>query len=103
MCIGVGLRKRDTSTWIEHALIAAFGSFVGGAVNASLGFAVVTAWFLAGYFVLVREVRDEARHREDGDWDTPSPQGVTPRIDQWGDLLGPVAVAVTYTLAWVLA
>ena len=97
------MRKRDTQTWIEHACIVAFGSFVVGAVNASLGFAVVASWVLAAYFVLVRETIDELGHKIDGDWDVPSPQGVTPRIDAWGDMLGPVAVAVTYALAWVLA
>ena len=94
--------KRDTQTWIEHACICAFGSFAVGAVNHSLGFAVLIAWVLAAYFVLVRETIDELGHKIDGDWDTPSTQGVTPRIDQWGDMLGPCAVAVTYTLAWVL-
>ena len=97
------MRKRDTQTWVEHACIVAFGSFVAGAVNASLGFAAITAWFLAAYFVFVREVLDEAAHKAEGDWDIASPQGVTPRIDQWGDLLGPCAVAVTYALAWVLS
>ena len=97
------MRKRDTQTWIEHAAIVAFGSFVVGAVNHSLGFAVVISWVFAAYFVFVRERLDEWNHKIDGDWDTPSAQGVTPRIDQWGDMLGPVAVAVTYTLAWVLA
>lgn len=64
--------------------------------------AVLMSGFFAAYFVLIREARDERAHKERGDWDTPSAQGVTPRIDQWGDLIGPVTVFVTFVAAGVL-
>lgn len=96
--------KRDTSTWAEHAAIATIGPFLVGFVNASLWLAVFAAWALLVYFVAIREYLDRKMHRARGDWDTPSATDhVTPRVDRWGDLVGPTTAAVAYTLAWWLA
>ena len=96
--------KRDTSTWFEHAAIATLGPFGVGFVNHSLGLAAFAACALLVYFVAIREYLDRKLHLARGDWDTPSSRdGVTPRVDRWGDLVGPTTAAVTYTLAWVLA
>ena len=98
------MRKRDTSTWVEHAAIATLGPFVVGVVNHSLGLAAFAATALLVYFIVIREHLDKKLHDVKGDWNTPSERdGVTPRVDRWGDLVGPATAAVTYTLAWVLA
>jgi len=99
-----GGMKRDTSTWAEHAAIATLGPFAVGLVNHSLGLVAFAAWALLAYFVGIREYLDRKMHLARGDWDTPSARdGVTPRVDRWGDLVGPVTAAVAYTLAWWLA
>ena len=43
-----------------------------------------------------REERDERAHKEASDWRTPDEHGVTPFIDKYGDLIGPIFNA----LAW---
>ena len=98
------MSRSDTSTWAEHAAIATIGPFVVGWVNGSLGLAAFAAVALLAYFVVIREYLDRKLHLARGDWDTPSATDhVTPRVDRWGDLVGPATAAVTYTLAWVLA
>ena len=98
------MSRSDTSTWAEHAAIATIGPFVVGWLNGSLGLAAFAACALLAYFVVIREYLDAKLHLARGDWDTPSATDhVTPRVDRWGDLVGPATAAVTYTLAWVLA
>lgn len=96
------LNSIQTTTWITHAIATAFVPFVLGIVFQSLLLSTLVATILAGYFVFVREPADEAKHRAIGNYDVPDAQGITPRIDQWGDVLGPISVAVTYWLALLL-
>ena len=98
------MSRSDTHTWVEHAAIATIGPFIVGLINGSLGLAAFSACFLLVYFVAIREYLDRKLHIAKGDWDTPSAHdGVTPRVDRWGDLVGPVTAAVTYVLAWILS
>ena len=94
--------KSDMRTWVEHALICVGASSLVGLVS-GLGAAAFASVMWALYFTFVREALDEKLHKLDGDWDTPSASGVTPRIDQWGDLIGPWTAAVTFVISWGLA
>ena len=99
------LQTRQTTTWITHALFTAVAPFLvswGMPEHIRPLFLACAANIILGYFLVFREPANERAHREVGDYDTPDEQGITPRIDQWGDLIGPAAVALAYTLSMLI-
>lgn len=95
--------SRETTTWVTHAVATAFVPYIASVfLPFKLIAAAVVASAIAAYFVFKKEPDDRAEHLGIGDYDTPNAQGVTPRIDRWGDTIGPVAVAVTYWLSVLL-
>jgi len=90
-------------TWFQHGAIA-FVLPMLFAVLTRTGQegVVITSWLLLLYFV-IREERDERYHKKIGDWRSPEiGSGVTPYIDKFGDLLGPIVATLAFTGAWLL-
>ena len=89
-------------SWLGHMLLTlAAGHALGFASILWSGFTML--WFsigsttMAAYYVLIREPQDRLMHKHvHKDWKTVQ-GGVDPKRDQWGDSLGPAAVALT---AW---
>lgn len=100
--------RKSANTWIGHALVAVFGS-VAIAVPAHvwLGIHVVFGYTAGAVFWMMfygwRESGDELRHKVRlKDWRKPSKvDGVTPRTDKAGDLLGPATWLVA-CLVWLV-
>jgi len=90
------------ATWIQHGVATIFVSVVFSILTATDAFGlVVGAWMMFIYY-LGRETADEYRHKKEGDWYTPDEQGITPLVDKVGDLLGPGAVALTYSVMYLM-
>lgn len=90
--------KGQVLTWFQHAIISAL---IPPAIAA-----LTAPWVMAPASVTVliyfwgRELTNRADHIRAGNWETPEPgTGITPRIDMWGDLVGPATAAVAYVLA----
>ena len=92
---------RQFWTWTGHAAIAAVGpALVGWLTPQPLLWASITSTLTLAVFV-GRELRDRRRHAKS--WNKPmDSSGVTPRIDMWGDLMGPATATVVYWTAWLL-
>lgn len=89
-------------TWTGHALITLFAAIVtsilavvldqsGSPHIAKVG-GLFGALYAVAYF-LYREQRDKERHIKRGTYDRVV-NGVSPRADRAGDLLGPIAILV---------
>ena len=93
---------RAPRTWIAHGLVSLGGATAAGVVGAVLWEAgplahAIGATVMLGYF-FAKEMSDELKHQATGQWRKPKWQGVTPEVDQVGDLVGPVFVFAT---GWV--
>jgi len=93
--------KGQWLTWYQHAAIAALIPALGVSFTGSLAAALPLA--IATFAVFwVRELRDERRHKDAGDWTTPEAStGVTPESDMRGDMVGPWSVLLCYFLLTV--
>jgi len=98
----------QTVTWYQHSFFAVTSpGFLGVGVSAfySVGWgllaAMLTSWFV-GLFFLYREEQHENKHKQVGDWTTPDEEGITPLVDDYGDLVGPVTAAFCYTVAMLI-
>jgi len=96
----------QTVTWYQHAFFAAIiPPIVAVLSGTGLIGSMLTSWFVLLYF-LFREERNENEHKQVGDWRTPDAEGITPLVDDYGDLVGPVTAVFCYTLApliyWVV-
>ena len=89
---------RQFQTWLGHDALAAFGPLPFflvplGWLGRFLSVAIASTAILA--IMVAREVRDWKTHK--GRLDKPmDASGVTPRIDAWGDLQGPLTATVCY-------
>jgi len=83
------------ATWAQHGVIAAVLPVLVAWVThiGTLGL-VGLSWLTLCFFIL-REERDEAKHKAAGSW------GEGTRDDKVGDLVGPAAVTAAYTLMLV--
>jgi hypothetical protein len=85
--------ERATHTWIGHGLVGLLMG-LGMALFMERGFMYGTV-LAALYFSLHREMKDKLNHLLHGDYDTPQyKEGITPRVDRVGDMLGPIALAL---------
>ena len=93
-------------TWVAHGLITLLVSstitlglfpFYHTLLPKTLVFAL-SATIAATLYFLKEQFKDEPKHKEDGDWNTPDYMGVTPMLDKYGDALFPAIVAVS---SWV--
>ena len=94
-------------TWCGHALI----NFSAPAIAVMLisifhNLGDILLWYccfvtiLAGYYIFVREQKDEVMHRHElKDWEIPTGRyKITPRLDKIGDAIGP---AIAFFTAWM--
>ncbi len=95
---------KQTTSWVNHALVTLLVPFaLAWLAEDRHRAAAFFAALIALVFGVIKEREDKARHLAKGDYDKPDGQGITPRIDRWGDTLGPAVVAFAYFLAWLLA
>ena len=93
--------KGQVTTWLQHAAISALIPFIVAYLTEPWVAAPASITVLIYFWG--RELTDRGNHKRAGDWDIPEAStGITPRIDFWGDLLGPATCAVCYTLATLL-
>lgn len=89
-------------TWFEHALLAVLVPFLAGTVLGASAVVPVASLVFIGFWG--RELRNRRDHIRAGDWDSPEAgTGVTPRVDMWGDLVGPLTALCAYTLNMVVS
>jgi hypothetical protein len=82
--------NRNTATWIAHGLVGIVAVCAGFAVGVYIPggpflWAAIFGVLQACYFGLMREPADDANHNARGDSRIPGAQGVTPRVDMYGD------------------
>jgi hypothetical protein len=98
--------NRQTATWMSHEMIGlvvvSVGVVAGEYLPGSLFlWAMLFGWLQAFYFGLVREPQDRVTHQATGDWDKPLAQGVTPKVDMYGDQVGNWGIAGTATILFL--
>lgn len=98
------LENRHTTTWVTHAIGTALPPFLLSLpLPEPYRLPGAALWAVAiAILFLDRERRDEEYKRRTNQWYMGGLQGVSGRVDKVGDLLGPLAVAVTYILAALL-
>ena len=100
-------KKREWSedqraTWAAHGIITAA---VPAVITAAFGwpaYAYVILVALTALFYQWREGHDWVLHEAKGDLDTPNYQGITPRMDKAGDLIGPYSVLMGAMVTYIL-
>ncbi|MDE2740701.1 MAG: hypothetical protein OXI58_03880 [Gemmatimonadota bacterium] len=101
------LASDPVKSWNSHAFVACAVGLLFGVLahflNWPVTFWVILGWIAAYIFYRLREWLDEYKYRQLGTWRRRSKQGVTPKIDGCGDILGPRWIALAGIGLYILS
>lgn len=101
--------SRQLRTWIGHAALSTYIPPVIGVATALAApvwtfAAMALASVLQAIIMTLRELRDRRKHIKAGRWTLHMERShITPQIDMWGDLLGPLTATACYLNAWLVS